>query len=59
MIGRGGKRGSGISVQMAQYDDDDLYENGFGIKYPTMVDMPENQTKPTTSGPTPTRTLLY
>ena len=23
-----------------------MYKNGFGIKYPTMIDMPWNQTKP-------------
>ena len=32
-----------------------MYRNGFGIKWPTMVDMPENQTKPNQNDIWPSR----
>ena len=34
------ERGSEKSVQIARYNDEDLYKNGFGIKNPANVDMP-------------------
>ena len=40
-IGRGGERGSEISVLMARHDDDTyIYMNGFSIKWPRMFGMP-------------------
>ena len=42
-IGWSGERGSGISVLAARHDDD-MYKNGFGMKYPKMVDMLWNLT---------------